>query len=107
MASGKAQFRVGDVVVHKKLGKGDILDVYPLGEETCAVISFEKSGQKKIILRLANLELVSRAKGEPEPKAEPAPPPPVEEVEVEVVAEDDEVEGAEEEEEEEAEEEKP
>ena len=107
MASGKAQFRVGDVVVHKKLGKGDILDVYPLGEETCVVISFEKSGQKKIILRLANLELVSRAKGEPEPKAEPAPPPPVEEVEVEVVAEDDEVEGAEEEEEEEAEEEKP
>jgi hypothetical protein len=104
MASGKGQFRVGDVVVHKKLGKGDILDVYPLGEETCAVISFEKSGQKKIILRLANLELVSRAKGEHEPKVE-APPPPVEEVEVEVVAEDDEVEGAEEEEE--AEEEKP
>jgi hypothetical protein len=104
MASGKGQFRVGDTVVHKKLGKGDILDVYPLGEETCAVISFEKSGQKKVILRLANLELVSRAKGEPEPKVAAAPPP-VEVVEVEVVAEDDEVEGAEEEEEE-AEEEK-
>jgi hypothetical protein len=70
MASGKAQFRVGDVVTHKKFGKGDILDVYPLGEDTCAVVSFEKSGQKKIILKYANLELVSRAKGEPEPKAE-------------------------------------
>jgi len=70
MASGKSQFRVGDTVSHKKLGKGDILDLYPLGEDTCAVISFEKSGQKKIILKYAALELIARAKSEPETKAE-------------------------------------
>ena len=69
MASGKAQFKIGDVVVHKKLGKGDILDIYALGEDTCAVISFEKSGQKKIILKYAALELVARAKVEPDTKA--------------------------------------
>jgi hypothetical protein len=104
MASGKAQFKIGDVVVHKKLGKGDILDIYALGEDTCVVISFEKSGQKKMILRLANLELVSRAKGEPEPKGEVARPR-VEDVEVEVVDEEVEVEGADAEDEEEGEEE--
>jgi hypothetical protein len=59
---------VGDVVRHKKLGKGDVIDVYPLGEDVCAVVSFEKSGQKKIVLRYANLEMVSRAKVEPESK---------------------------------------
>ncbi|MFH1218879.1 MAG: hypothetical protein V1694_00290 [Candidatus Eisenbacteria bacterium] len=72
MAAGKAQFRVGDTVSHKKLGKGDILDVYPLGEDTCAVISFEKWGQKKIILKYAALELVSRSKTGAEGKAEAA-----------------------------------
>ena len=68
MVSGKAQFRIGDTVMHKKLGKGDVLDVYPLGEDTVAIVSFEKSGQKKIILKYANLELVSRPKVEAEPK---------------------------------------
>jgi hypothetical protein len=98
MASGKQQFRVGDTVMHKKLGKGDILDVYPLGEDICAVISFEKWGQKKIILKFANLELISRAKAEPETKEEKKDKHPVEEVdeaaEVEVDV-DEEVEGAE------------
>jgi hypothetical protein len=107
MAAGKAQFKVGDVVMHKKLGKGDVLDVYPLGEETCLVISFEKVGQRKVILKFANLELVSRAKGEPERKAgAQAAAAAVEDVEVEVGDDDDEVEVVAEEEQEEAEEEK-
>lgn len=70
MVSGKAQFRVGDSVMHKKLGKGDVLDIYPLGEDTVAIISFEKSGQKKIVLKYANLELVSRPKVEAEAREE-------------------------------------
>jgi len=70
MASAKSQFRIGDTVTHKKLGKGDVLDVYPLGEDTVAIISFEKSGQKKIILKYANLELVSRPKAEAEHREE-------------------------------------
>lgn len=70
MVSAKSQFRIGDTVMHKKLGKGDVLDVYPLGEDTIAIISFEKSGQKKIVLKYANLELVSRPKVEAESKEE-------------------------------------
>ena len=94
MAAGKAQFRVGDTVSHKTLGKGDVLDVYPLGEDTCAVISFEKWGQKKIILKYAALELVSRSKTGAEGKAEAAgkaektEKADVKEVEVEVVGGD-------------------
>lgn len=81
------QFRVGDTVTHKKLGKGDILDVYPLGEDICAVVSFEKWGQKKIILRYANLELVSRAKAEPESKEDKREKHAVEDVEESAEAE--------------------
>ena len=40
------------------------------GEDTCAVISFEKSGQKKIILKFAALDLVARAKVDHEARAE-------------------------------------
>lgn len=106
MASGKLQFRVGDTVMHKKLGKGDILDVYPLGEDICAVVSFEKWGQKKIILKFANLELVARAKAEPEAKEDRKNKHAVEDIEeaadVEVDVEAD-VEGEDEDEEDEEE----
>ena len=109
MASGKAQFRVGDTVKHKELGKGEILDVYPFGQDVCANISFEKYGQRKLILKYANLELVSRAKTEHEAKEEKARPREVEAVVEEVVegaaddgeAEDDDEGGKEKEEEEE------
>jgi DNA helicase-2/ATP-dependent DNA helicase PcrA len=72
MVSGKSDFRVGDRVKHAKLGEGDILDIYPLGEDTCAVISFEKYGQKKIVLQYAKLELVPEQKEEPESEEEEA-----------------------------------
>jgi hypothetical protein len=72
MASGKAQFRVGDTVKHKEMGKGEILDVYPFGQEICAMISFEKYGQRKLILKYAGLELVSRPKTEHETREERA-----------------------------------
>jgi len=58
MAAGKGEVRIGDRVNHSKLGVGEVLDVHPLGEETCAVISFEQWGQKKIILRYATLEIL-------------------------------------------------
>jgi hypothetical protein len=45
-------------VKHQKLGIGDVLDIYPFGEETCAVVSFEKFGQKKVVLKYAKLERI-------------------------------------------------
>jgi hypothetical protein len=66
MAAGKGEVRIGDRVNHSKLGVGDVLDVHPLGEETCAVISFEQWGQKKIILRYATLEILPELEEEVE-----------------------------------------
>lgn len=66
MVAEKREFKVGDRVKHRKLGEGDVLDIYPLGEDTCVVVSFDKLGQKKLILRHAKLELVPQAAEEPE-----------------------------------------
>ena len=70
MASIKAEFNVGDRVKHPKLGEGDILDIYPMGEDTCAVISFEKLGQKKVILKYAKLKLVPKHEEKEEAEAD-------------------------------------
>jgi hypothetical protein len=59
MVAEKAEIGVGDRVRHPKLGEGEVLDVHPFGEETCAVISFEGVGQKKIILKYAKLKVIS------------------------------------------------
>jgi hypothetical protein len=70
MASGKAEFSIGDRVKHPNLGEGDVLDIYPVGEDTCAVISFEKLGQKKVILRYAKLKLVPKQQEKEESEKE-------------------------------------
>jgi DNA helicase-2/ATP-dependent DNA helicase PcrA len=66
MVAAKPEFKVGDRVKHPKLGEGDVLDIYPLGADTCIVVSFEKLGQKKIILKYAKLQLVPEQVEEPE-----------------------------------------
>jgi hypothetical protein len=66
LAQDKPELSIGDRVKHQKLGLGDVLDVYPFGEETCAVISFEKFGQKKIVLKYAKLERLPGEAGETE-----------------------------------------
>ena len=64
MAADKGEISVGDRVKHPKLGEGDVLDIHPFGEETCAVISFEQLGQKKVILKYAKLKVVEPEDGE-------------------------------------------
>jgi hypothetical protein len=64
MVPARTEIKVGDRVAHPKLGEGDVLDIYPFGENTAAVISFEKWGQKKIILKYANLKTIPREKEE-------------------------------------------
>jgi hypothetical protein len=70
MVAGKSEFGIGDRVEHPTFGEGDVLDMYPMGEDTCAVISFEKIGQKKIILKHAKIKLVPPQKEEPEAEEE-------------------------------------
>jgi DNA helicase-2/ATP-dependent DNA helicase PcrA len=67
MAAEKAEISVGDRVKHPKLGEGDVVDIHPFGEETCAIIAFEQLGQKKVILKYAKLKVV---KPEDEEEAE-------------------------------------
>jgi hypothetical protein len=68
MSIAKSDFKVGDRVSHPNLGEGDILDLYPYGEELFAVISFEKWGQKKIALGYADLTIVEPPEEEEEPE---------------------------------------
>jgi DNA helicase-2/ATP-dependent DNA helicase PcrA len=70
MATGKTDFSIGDRVRHPKLGEGDVIDIYPMGEDTVAVVSFEKIGQKKIVLSYAKLRLVPQEEEEPEAEEE-------------------------------------
>ncbi len=65
MVASKPEFKIGDRVKHATLGEGDVLDIYPLREETCIVVSFEKLGQKKLILQFAKLKLVPEKAEEP------------------------------------------
>ncbi len=64
MSIVKSDFKVNDRVSHPTLGEGDILDLYPHGEEVVAVISFEKWGQKKIVLSYVKLTIVEVPKTE-------------------------------------------
>jgi hypothetical protein len=68
MSSAKSDFKVGDRVSHPNLGEGDILDLYSYGEEVVAVISFEKWGQKKIVMSYAKLTVVEPPEAEEEPE---------------------------------------
>lgn len=68
MATGKTDFSIGDRVKHPKFGEGDVTDTYPMGEDMVVVASFEKIGQKKILLSYAKLKLVPQVEEEPEAK---------------------------------------
>lgn len=58
MVAEKADIKVGDRVKHPKLGEGEVLDIHPFGEHSCAIISFENIGQKKIIIEYAKMKVV-------------------------------------------------
>lgn len=55
-ASSKVSFTVGDVVNHKKFGKGTVLNVTPMSGDAMLEISFETEGIKKLMANFAHLE---------------------------------------------------
>jgi hypothetical protein len=67
MSTAKSELKVGDRVSHPDLGEGDVLDLYPHGEELFAVISFEKWGQKKIAVGYAKLCVIELPREEEGP----------------------------------------
>ena len=53
-----SKLAIGDVVMHERFGKGQILNMEGLGADKKAEIKFEVGGIKKLLLRFAKLEVI-------------------------------------------------
>lgn len=54
-SSGKpAEFKKGEMVVHKSFGRGMVLSVLPMGNDALLEIAFDKTGTKKLMLKAAS-----------------------------------------------------
>jgi len=53
------KFSVGDLVLHERFGKGKIIEFEGFGADKKAIIQFEKSGVKNLLLRFVKLELIT------------------------------------------------
>ena len=49
---------VGNVVMHERFGKGEVLNLEGVGGDKKAAIKFEVGGIKKLLLRFARLEVI-------------------------------------------------
>ena len=50
---------VGNIVVHERFGKGEVISIEGKGGDKKAEIKFEKGGLKKLLLRFSRLEIIS------------------------------------------------
>ena len=50
---------VGNIVVHERFGKGEVISIEGQGGDKKAEIKFEKGGLKKLLLRFSRLEIIS------------------------------------------------
>ena len=50
---------VGNIVVHERFGKGEVISIEGQGGDKKAEIKFEKGGPKKLLLRFSRLEIIS------------------------------------------------
>ena len=50
---------VGNIVVHERFGKGEVISIEGQGGDRKAEIMFEKDGLKKLLLRFSRLEIIS------------------------------------------------
>jgi len=55
----KADYKVGDTVVHKTFGTGTILTMQPMGNDILMEVAFDKAGTKKMMANFARLEKVN------------------------------------------------
>ena len=49
-------YGVGDIVVHKKFGRGKVLSITPLGNDNKVSIEFENGETKNLMAMFANLK---------------------------------------------------
>ena len=50
---------VGNIVIHERFGKGEVISIEGQGGDRKAEIKFEKGGLKKLLLRFSRLEIIS------------------------------------------------
>ncbi len=50
---------VGNIVIHERFGKGEVISLEGKGGDRKAEIKFEKGGLKKLLLRFSRLEIIS------------------------------------------------
>ena len=50
---------VGNIVVHERFGRGEVISIEGQGGDKKAEIKFEKGGLKKLLLRFSRLEIIS------------------------------------------------
>ena len=50
---------VGNIVIHERFGKGEVISMEGQGGDRKAEIKFEKGGLKKLLLRFSRLEIIS------------------------------------------------
>lgn len=53
-------FKAGDIIVHKKFGKGEVKEINSLSSGTGMTILFEEAGEKKFILNSIVLNLIKK-----------------------------------------------
>ncbi|HEY0091762.1 MAG TPA: hypothetical protein VGB43_04665, partial [Flavobacterium sp.] len=54
-----SKLTVGDVVMHERFGKGEIMNLEGAGGDKKAEIRFEVGGIKKLLLRFAKLDVIN------------------------------------------------
>ena len=53
-----ANLNVGNIVMHERFGKGQIVNIEGVGADKKAEIRFDVGGLKKLLLRFAKLEVI-------------------------------------------------
>ena len=54
----KINIKINDVVFHERFGKGQVKEIEEDGENSRATISFNNSGEKKVLLKFAKLKVI-------------------------------------------------
>jgi DNA helicase-2/ATP-dependent DNA helicase PcrA len=57
--SSSVNFKIGDVVEHKKFGTGTVLDAQPMGGDVMLKINFQNVGVKQLMAAYAGLKIIS------------------------------------------------
>ena len=54
----KINIKINDIVFHERFGKGEVKQIEEDGENSRATISFNNSGEKKVLLKFAKLKVI-------------------------------------------------